>query len=91
MSALPQPIRLRLKGQKLLSMSKMPNPHQLALKVQMAAPTVHRYVIQSDRVMAIDLQVLPQLVMRALDLTPEQLLDMKVGDLFEFVDFPPQE
>jgi hypothetical protein len=91
MSPLPQPMRLRIKGQELLARSKTSNPHQLALSVQMAAPTVHRYVVQSDRVLALDLQVFPSLVMRALNMSQEQFLDMKIGDLFEFVEEQPTQ
>jgi hypothetical protein len=77
--------KLRLKGPDLLKQSGELNPHRLSLKVQMAAPTVHRYVSQADRVQALDLTVFPQLVMRALDLEPDEFLAMKIGDLFEFV------
>jgi hypothetical protein len=76
--------RLQLKGSELLQKSGAINPHQLSLHVQMAAPTVHRYVVQSDRVQALDLQVFSLLVMRALHLNEQQFLDLKIGDLFEF-------
>jgi hypothetical protein len=76
--------KLILKGKELLERSGEENPHRLSLKVQMAAPTVHRYISQSNRVQALDLTVFPQLVMRALGLTEVQFLELKIGDLFEF-------
>jgi hypothetical protein len=77
--------RLQIKGKELLVKSKAVNPHQLSLQVQMAAPTVHRYVVQPERVQALDLQVFSQLVMRSLHLTEGQFLELKIGDLFEFI------
>ena len=76
--------KLILRGEHLLEQSGALNPHRLSLQVQMAAPTVHRYIKQSDRVQAVDMTVFSQLVMRALKLTQAEFLDLKLKDLFEF-------
>ena len=76
--------RLILKGDELLKRSGAENVHRLSLTVQMGAPTIYRYIKYPDQVKALDLAVFSQLVMRALNLTQAEFLNLKLKDLFEF-------
>ncbi len=80
-------MRLVLRGDKLLEMGEgARNPHQLSLQAGVSYTTVARYVERSESVQSLDLKVLPTLVIRGLKVSPQQLLEMKIGDLFSFED-----
>ena len=77
-------MKLILKKQILLSLSGLDNPHQLALRSQVSSPTVNKYVNNPETVDAIDAQVLSSILLNAAGFSPEKILDMKLGDIFEF-------
>ena len=78
--------RLRLKGQQLLKIGKgADNPHQLHLRSGISYPTVKKYVDEPGEVRAYDSNVLPGILIDGQGLTPDQMLEMRLGDLFELI------
>ena len=78
--------RLQVKGAALLERSGEPNANQFAHKVRVSAQTGYRYTETPERVLAFDAGVLARILTLGLGLTPEQALELKIGDLFEFVE-----
>ncbi len=70
----------------LLALSGLQNPHQLALRARVSSPTVARYVNEPDAVVAMDGFVIAALLTDGLGKSKEEILAMKIGDLFELVD-----
>lgn len=60
------------------------NTHILAMKSQRSYPAVRSFVTASVR--RIDLDVLASVLTNGAGLTEEQVLDLRLGDLFEFVN-----
>jgi len=80
-------MRLVLRGDKVMKMGEgAENPHQLSMRAGVSYTTVARYVERSETIQTLDLKVFPTLVVRGLKVSPQQLLDMKIGDLFSFED-----
>jgi hypothetical protein len=78
--------RLVLQGKKLLEMSGEPNAHQLSLKARVTYPTVDKYVNKPGQTIAYDTISLTQILIDGLDLTEDQILNLKIGDIFEIID-----
>jgi hypothetical protein len=79
--------RLRLMGHKLLSMGKgADNAHQLALRSRKSYPTVKKYL--DEEVKQIDLDVLSSVLIDGQEMKVEDLLNLRLGDLFEYVAEP---
>lgn len=78
--------RLRVKGAVLLERSGEPNANQFAHKVRVSAQTGYRYTETPEQVEAFDSSVLARILTLGLGLTPKQALELKIGDLFEFVE-----
>jgi hypothetical protein len=78
--------RLILKGQQILKMGKgAENAHQLSLRSGVSYPTVKRYVDTPELVQALDAIVLPTVLIEGQGLTREQVLDLRIGDLFDIL------
>lgn len=78
-------MRFVLKGDYVLRMARVDNPHQLALKAQVSQPTIQKYIVHSKDVKQIDTAVMAALLMRGLEMTREEILNMKIGELFDLV------
>ncbi len=78
--------RLRLNGSKLLNIGcGADNVHKLALKSKRSYPAVKSYVEDPDK-NRIDLDVLGSILVDGQGLTPEQILNLRLGDVFECVE-----
>lgn len=76
--------RLRLRGQVLLRIGRgAENAHQLALRSRKSYPAVARYI--NDDVRVLDLVVLPHILLDGQELAVEQMMNLKLSDLFEYV------
>lgn len=80
--------RLALKGEVILKISGFENVHQITLHSMISVQTGYKYLQDSRNVKSLDLKVLASLLMDGAGLTPNQVLEMKIGDLFELVDSP---
>ena len=76
-------MRFCLKGQAILEKSGLKNSHQLALRARISAPTASKFIIQPENVKYLDTEVLARMLVDGCGLTPEQILDMRLGDIFE--------
>lgn len=82
----------RLKGRDLLSLGGgAENAHQLSLRSRLSWPTVYKYITTPERITTISMDVLAGLLIDGLGLTAAQILDMRFGDLFEYVSKPGHE
>ena len=78
--------RLRLNGAKLLTIGRgADNVHKLALESKRSYPAVKSYVEDPDK-NRIDLDVLGSILVDGQGLTPEQMLNLRLGDVFEYVE-----
>jgi len=76
----------RLKGRALLTLgSCAENAHQLSLRSRMSWPTISKYINTPEKISSISMDVLAGILIDGLGMTPEQVADMRFGDLFEFV------
>lgn len=78
-------MKIIIKKQVLLELSGLGNPHQLALRSNVSYPTVNKYVNNTESVDAIDAEVLCSILLNGVGLSKEQILEMKIGDLFEIL------
>lgn len=84
--------RLRLKGSRLLEIgSGAKNPHQLAMRSGVSYPTAQIYVHEADNIVKMDVKILASMLIDGLGLTREQVLDLRLGDLFEIERIPEPE
>jgi hypothetical protein len=74
---------LRLNGSALLKKSNAANAHQLSMRAGVSAYTAYKYLQDPSRVKAVDLKVLTKLLIEGAGLSRKEILDMRVGDLFE--------
>ena len=75
-----------LRGSRLLELSGMQNAHQLALRSQVSYPTIDKYVNRPELVGSFDTTVLAEILSRGLGMTPEQISNITLGDLFELAE-----
>ncbi len=75
-------MKISLAGSKLLALSKKANPHSLSMATGISYPTVLRYTHPGGTAQVIDLAILSTFLSVDTELTPEQLAEMKIGDLF---------
>ena len=75
---------VRLKGRELLEKYGV-SMYRVAADGGLSYPTVHKYLTRPDDVQHMSLDVLYGLL-RGVGLTSEQAAQLKLGDLFEFVD-----
>lgn len=75
---------LRLKAAELLKEYDM-NLHQASQAGGFSYPTMHRYISRPDTVQAMHTRSIVGLLVDALKLTPEQIANLRFGDVFEIV------
>lgn len=79
---------LRLKGSFFDESKLLKNKHQLSQEERVSYPTVHKYL--SDRhnsdISMISGDVLYAILVKGMGLSTKDVEDMRVGDLFEFVE-----
>ncbi|HEY6072582.1 MAG TPA: hypothetical protein VIV15_04115 [Anaerolineales bacterium] len=78
--------RLAIKGAALLKRSGETNANQLAHKLRVAAQTAYKYVHTPEELTSIDCKVLAAILLDGFGLTEKQALDVRLGELFEFID-----
>jgi len=77
---------LILRGKEFLKMAGVENAHQLSLRAQVSYPTVEKYVNRPADMLQIDMKVLSSILVNAIGMTREEILNMSVGELFEWKD-----
>lgn len=78
----------RLKGSSLLSKAEekgVENRHQLSMAAGISTQTIYS-IFEGDPMMKIDLRVLAKILIKGIGYTPEELANVKFGDIFEYVD-----
>ena len=78
----------RLKGSSLLSKAEengIENRHQLSIMSGISHQTVYG-LFEGEPIMKIDLRVLAKILIRGAGYTPQELANVKFGDIFEYVD-----
>ncbi|MEA3327793.1 MAG: helix-turn-helix transcriptional regulator [Chloroflexota bacterium] len=78
----------RLKGIFLLSRAKengVENRHQLAMKSNISHQSIYK-IFDGEPMKQINLRVLSRLLILGVGYTPEELMNVKFGDIFEYVD-----
>ena len=75
---------LRLKGSELLKRYDK-NLHRASQNGAFSYATVHRYIKHPDDVQAMNVRVLYGFLVEGLGLTPEELSQMKFGDVFDVI------
>lgn len=78
----------RLKGQALLALGKLrgiENAHQIHLRSGVSWPTIYRYIENPDQVQSINLDSLAGFLIDGLGLSPDEVVGLKFGDVFEYV------
>jgi hypothetical protein len=80
--------KLTFKKMALLELSKLENPHRLSLRSGVSYDTTLRFVNEPEKVKDIDTTVLASLLLKGLGMSEKEVLDLRLGDLFAFVDSP---
>lgn len=78
----------RLKGSSLLEKAKsngVENMHQLHLQAGVTYQTVHRY-INDDGLEKLNLSVLASVLINGVGYTPDELMNLKFGEIFDYVE-----
>lgn len=75
--------KLVLKGRDILEKSGVPSVHQFGLRLRISATTATKYISAPEKVKAFDASILALIVTDGLGLTPEQALNLRLGDIFE--------
>lgn len=78
----------QLKGSSLLSKAEengIENRHQLSMASGISTQTIYS-IFDGDPMMKIDLRVLAKLLIKGVGYTPEELENVKFGDIFEYVE-----
>ena len=81
---------LRLRGRSLLKLRKGTETSLLSLSQisRVSYPTILRYLTSPEDVKMLDLSVLANILVDGFGMAPKEILDMKVGDLFEYERTP---
>lgn len=79
---------LQLNGAKIIEKSPAPNLHQLSLSTGVSYPTIRSYILHPDALRWIDLAVLTKLLAHGFEMTPDQILDIRLGDIFSIIQTP---
>lgn len=76
-------MKIKVSGSKLLAMCKQPNPHAVSMATGISYPTVLRYTHPGGAPQMVDLVILGTLLAVGCGLNPEQVANLKLGDLFD--------
>jgi hypothetical protein len=82
----------RLKGSMILEAGKrkgIENIHQVSMRSGVSYPTAYRYIEKPEKVEAVSLRALYGVLVDGIGMSPEEIANMRLGDLFELV--PDQE
>ncbi len=79
-------IRLLLKGNTILEKSGAENIHQLSMKSRVSVATAYKHISHPETVKAFDTEVLISFLMNGMELSKKQVLELKLGDIFEIVE-----
>lgn len=79
-------VRLVLRGPALLERSGEKNAHRLGMRAGLSAPTVSRYIDHPEVMVAVDLETLPRLLMAGLGMGADEMLALKLSDIFEIAE-----
>ena len=80
---------LRIRGADLLKLGDgADNAHRLALRSRKSYPAIRGYIDGSDNKERIDLDVITAILVDGLGFTYDQVLDMRIRDIFKLVDIP---
>jgi hypothetical protein len=75
---------MRLNGEGILRIGKgAENVHQLALRSQRSYPAVKEYTEQQDK-SRIDLDVLASILIDGQGLSPDEMMNLRLSDVFNF-------
>jgi hypothetical protein len=73
-------------GQKILEMAGVPNGHQLSLRARVSYPTIDKYVNRAQFAFSVSTEAMAAILLDGIGLSPEQALDLRLGDVFELVE-----
>lgn len=79
-------MKLILRKNILLSMSKLDNNHQLALRSRVSSPTVRKYNSEPESINLLDTKVLCEILVNGVGMDKKDILNMKISDLFEILE-----
>lgn len=78
---------LRVKGSGLLKLGVgVENAHKLAMRSRKSYPAIRGYIDDFDERVRIDLDVVTAILVDGLGFSYDQLLDLKIGDVFKLVE-----
>ena len=78
---------LRIKGSAMLELGEgAENAHRLALRSRKSYPAIRGYIDEENAKARIDLDVITAILVDGLGFTQEQVLDIRIGDIFKFVE-----
>lgn len=78
---------LRPKGRELLKLSKKEQtPYGVSFDARLAVGTVNNYIgNNADTTKRVDLDSLPAIFIDGMGLSPEEFLDLRLGDIFDLL------
>jgi hypothetical protein len=80
---------LRVRGSELLTIGDgAENAHKLALRSRRSYPAIRGYIDDAENRERIDLDVLTSILVDGLGFTYEELLDLRIRDIFRLVEIP---
>lgn len=62
------------------------NIHRVYLRTSLSMTVVYKYLSRPEHVNAVDLKVLPALLMDGLGMSKSEMMNLKLSDLFELVE-----
>jgi hypothetical protein len=75
--------KLAFRGGKILELSTEPtNAHKIHLQSSVSYPTVHNMLARPEAVQRMDLTALYKVLSAGLGLSDDEILNLKLGDLF---------
>jgi hypothetical protein len=74
----------------LMSRAGVDNSHRLAMKSRVSAPSMGRWIKRPEKLQIIYLEVLYSVLRFGWGLTHKEILNVRLGDLFEIVDIPQE-
>ena len=78
----------RLKGRQLygksISEGRLHNVQEIADRSGMSYPTAHRWINKPEEIQGVDFTNLAGFLIDGLGLSPEEIAEMRFGDIFEF-------
>lgn len=79
-------MKLLLKGDEILEKSGTENIHQLSMKSRVSMATAYKHISHPETVKSFDTEVLMSFLVNGLGLSKKQVLELKIGDIFDIVE-----